>query len=98
MSSGHDHHDNHFNEPKPVSFRTPMILALVTMFIILLAVNSCDKKQHGHQEQTGHEQHTNAPVHDAGAAHGQHEKAAGSNNAGTDAASTTGHTGQGEHH
>lgn len=46
MSSGHDHHDNHSNEPKTVSFRTPMILALVTMLLIVLAVSTCDKK-HG---------------------------------------------------
>ena len=44
MSSGHDHHDNHSNEPKTVSFRTPMILALVTVLLIVLAVSTCDKK------------------------------------------------------
>lgn len=45
MSSHHDH-DNHSTEPKEVSFRTPMIMALVTVLIILLAVSTCDKK-HG---------------------------------------------------
>lgn len=42
MSSHHDQHDNHFNESKPVSFRTPLILALVTVLIILLGVSTCD--------------------------------------------------------
>ncbi|MBA4240916.1 MAG: hypothetical protein C0448_09315 [Sphingobacteriaceae bacterium] len=45
MSSHHDH-DNHSNEAKPVAFRTPLILGLVTILIILLAVSTCDKK-HG---------------------------------------------------
>jgi hypothetical protein len=68
MSSGHDHHDNHSKEPKTVSFRTPMILGLVTILIIVLSVNACDKKNHccedgakceqeagGHGEHGGHE-------------------------------------------
>ena len=41
--SSHHNHDNHSAEPKEVSFRTPMILALVTVLIILLAVSTCDK-------------------------------------------------------
>jgi hypothetical protein len=45
MSSHHDH-DNHSTEPKEVAFRTPLIMALVTVLIILLAVSTCDKK-HG---------------------------------------------------
>jgi hypothetical protein len=45
MSSHHDH-DNHSHEAKPVAFRTPLILGLVTILIILLAVSTCDKK-HG---------------------------------------------------
>lgn len=45
MSSHHDQ-DNHSTEPKEVSFRTPLIMALVTVLIILLAVSTCDKK-HG---------------------------------------------------
>lgn len=45
MSSHHDH-DNHSAEPKKVAFRTPLIMGLVTIFIILLAVSTCDKK-HG---------------------------------------------------
>lgn len=43
MSSHHDQ-DNHSNEAKPVAFRTPLILGLVTIFILLLAVSTCDKK------------------------------------------------------
>ena len=46
MSSNHDH-DNHPNEAKPVAFRTPLILALVTVLILLLAVSTCDNKKHG---------------------------------------------------
>lgn len=46
MSSHHDH-DNHSNEAKPVAFRTPLILGLVTILIILLAVSTCDNKHHG---------------------------------------------------
>jgi hypothetical protein len=45
MSSHHDH-NNHPQEVKPVAFRTPLILALVTVLVILLAVSTCDKK-HG---------------------------------------------------
>lgn len=44
--SSHDHHDHHSTEPKPVAFRTPMILGLVTMLAIVLLVSTCDKK-HG---------------------------------------------------
>lgn len=68
MSSGHDHHDNHSKEPKTVAFRTPLIMGLVTILIIVLAVNACDKKDHccedgtkceqeagGHGEHGGHE-------------------------------------------
>ena len=46
MSSHHDQ-DNHSNEAKPVSFRTPLILGLVTILLILLAVSTCDNKKHG---------------------------------------------------
>ena len=35
MSSHHDH-DNHSQEVKPVAFRTPLIMGLVTILIILL--------------------------------------------------------------
>lgn len=70
MSSGHDHHDNHSTEPKTVAFRTPMILALVTVLAIVLLVSTCDKKhgccedgakceqeagEHGGHENAGHE-------------------------------------------
>lgn len=44
--SSHNDHDQHSHEAKPVAFRTPLILALVTVLIILLAVSTCDKK-HG---------------------------------------------------
>ena len=45
--SSHDHHDDHHsNEPKPVAFRTPLILGLVTILAIVLLVSTCDKK-HG---------------------------------------------------
>ena len=46
MSSHHDH-DNHSHEAKPVAFRTPLILGLVTILSILLAVSTCDNKHHG---------------------------------------------------
>lgn len=46
MSSHHDHHDQHSEEAKPVAFRTPMILGLVTLLLIVLLVSTCDKK-HG---------------------------------------------------
>ncbi len=46
MSSHHDH-DNHSHEAKPVAFRTPLILGLVTILLILLAVSTCDNKHHG---------------------------------------------------
>lgn len=45
MSSHHDHHDSHSSEPKKVAFRTPLILALVSVFIIILSVNACDNKK-----------------------------------------------------
>jgi hypothetical protein len=44
MSSHHDH-DQPVNETKPVAFRTPLIMALVTVFAILLLVSTCDKKE-----------------------------------------------------
>ena len=45
--SSHHNHDNNSNEAKPVAFRTPLILDLVTVVVILLAVSTCDKKHHG---------------------------------------------------
>lgn len=47
MASHHDNH--HTEEKKPVSFRTPLILGLVTLLAIVLLVSTCDKK-HGHCE------------------------------------------------
>lgn len=74
MSSHHDH-DNHPQETKPVAFRTPLILALVTVLVILLAVSTCDKK-HGCCEDSekcettcepkhGHDDHNVAKEHSA---------------------------------
>ena len=48
MSSHHDH-DNHSAEPKEVAFRTPLIMGLVTVLIILLAVSTCDNKHVEHE-------------------------------------------------
>src|ERR1700740_3588042 len=44
MGSHHDH-DHNVTENKPVSFITPLILALVTVLIIVLSVNACDRKK-----------------------------------------------------
>ena len=60
MSSHHDH-DNHSTEPKEVSFRTPLIMGLVTVLIILLAVSTCDNKPHGADGE--HHEGTEAHVH-----------------------------------
>lgn len=49
MSSHHDH-DHHATETKPVAFRTPLILGLVTIFLILLLVSTCDGGHHGECE------------------------------------------------
>lgn len=43
MGSHHDH-DHPVTENKPVAFRTPLILALVTVLAILLLVSTCDNK------------------------------------------------------
>lgn len=45
MSSHHDDHDQPVSETKPVAFRTPLIMALVTVFAMLLLVSTCDKKE-----------------------------------------------------
>ncbi len=71
MSSHHDHDDHHSTEPKPVAFRTPLILGLVTILAIVLLVSTCDKK-HGcceDGEKCGTEQ-----TH--GSAHGEHDATA----------------------
>lgn len=39
------HHDHPVTENKPVAFRTPLILALVTVLAILLLVSTCDNKK-----------------------------------------------------
>ena len=44
--SSHDHHDNHSNEPKVVSFTVPFIMAAVTLVIIFLFLSLCDPKKH----------------------------------------------------
>ena len=46
MSSHHDDHQ-HSSEPKKVQFRTPMIMGIVTLIVILLALSMCDNKKHG---------------------------------------------------
>jgi hypothetical protein len=75
MSSHHDH-DNHSHEAKPVAFRTPLILALVTVLVIFLAVSTCDKK-HGCCEdkekceascESKHGEHTATEAHGTEAA------------------------------
>lgn len=48
--SSHDHHDNHSNEPKPVSFTVPFILASVLLVIIFMFLSLCDPKKHGECE------------------------------------------------
>lgn len=69
MSSHHDH-DNHSAEPKKVAFRTPLIMGLVTIFIILLAVSTCDKK-HGCCE--GDKEKCEAACEAKHGEHGTHE-------------------------
>lgn len=80
MSSHHDQ-DNHSNEAKPVAFRTPLILGLVTILIILLAVSTCDKK-HGCCEdkekcetscEPKHSEHAAAEAHGTEHAEEAHE-------------------------
>lgn len=44
MGSHHDH-DHPVTETKPVAFRTPLILGLVTILAILLLVSTCDNKK-----------------------------------------------------
>lgn len=44
MGSHHDH-DHPVTETKPVAFRTPLILALVTVLAMLLLVSTCDNKK-----------------------------------------------------
>ncbi|MGZ3930677.1 MAG: hypothetical protein ACXVP0_04750 [Bacteroidia bacterium] len=46
MSHDH-HHDSHSNEPKPVSFTAPLILGIVTVFVLLAFVsigNPCHER------------------------------------------------------
>ena len=46
MSSHHDHDSHHVTESKPVSFRVPLIMGLVTILLILLLVSTCDGGHH----------------------------------------------------
>lgn len=71
MSSHHDH-NNHSHEAKPVAFRTPLILGLVTILIILLAVSTCDNK---HDEHDTHSTEHTTEVHDVKHATEAHEAA-----------------------
>ncbi len=73
MSSHHDHDDHHSNEPKPVAFRTPLILGLVTILAIMLLVSTCDKK-HGCCEDGEKCEASCELKHDA--KHGEHETTA----------------------
>ena len=59
MSSHHDHHDQHSEEAKPVAFRTPMILGLVTLLAIVLLVSTCDKKHECCEDKVKCEGHAN---------------------------------------
>lgn len=43
--SSHNDHDHQPTENKPVSFITPLILGLVTILIIVISVNACDRKK-----------------------------------------------------
>jgi hypothetical protein len=52
--SGHSHDDHHSNEPKPVAFTVPFILAAVTILAVVLFLSLCDPKPH-HAEGTEHE-------------------------------------------
>lgn len=72
MSSHHDHDDHHSNEPKPVAFRTPLILGLVTILAIVLLVNTCDRK-HGCCEDGEKCEAACESKHEA--KHGEHETA-----------------------
>jgi hypothetical protein len=69
MSSHHDH-DNHSTEPKTVAFRTPLIMGLVTILIILLAVSTCDNK---HDEHDTHSSEHATEAHGAEHATEAHE-------------------------
>lgn len=81
MSSHHDHHNLHSNEPKKVAFATPLILGLVTMLAILLLVSLGDQKQEcceGQTNGTHHEaahgsqkDHHDPESHDHSATHGE---------------------------
>ena len=57
MSSHHDQHDNHSDEAKPVAFRTPLILGLVTLLAIVLLVSTCNKKHGCCEDETKCEGH-----------------------------------------
>ena len=68
--SGHSHDDHHSNEPKPVAFTVPFILAAVTILAVVLFLSLCDPKPH-HAEGTEHE-----PVATEAAATADEHKAA----------------------
>jgi hypothetical protein len=48
MSSHHEIHPS--QEPKPVSFTVPFILACVTLLVVFLFMSLCDPGSHGHDE------------------------------------------------
>lgn len=71
MSSHHDdHHDQHSEEAKPVAFRTPMILGLVTLLAIILLVSTCDKKHGCCEDKAKCEGHAKEHCGDATEEHG----------------------------
>ena len=72
MSSHNDDH-NHSNEPKKVQFRTPLIMGFVTVFLIFLAVSTCDPK-HGCCE--GSKENCESECKKETPKHGEHEAAA----------------------
>ncbi len=80
MSSHHDDHDQPVSETKPVAFRTPLILALVTVFAILLLVSTCDKKEEccceGEEKCETKCEDKHGEHHGAEAKDGHHEAAA----------------------
>lgn len=73
MSSNHDHHNNHSEESKPVAFRTPLILGLVTLLAIVLLVSTCDKKQGCCEEETECEGHSKKECCEATEEHSEKE-------------------------
>jgi OmpA-OmpF porin, OOP family len=75
MSSHHDHNDHHSEETKPVAFRTPLILGLVTVLAIVLLVSTCDKK-HESKSEAHNKEHGGDVKDEHGAKHEETMEAA----------------------